>query len=324
MIAIRLDQSEWDLLAGEPAELLKLYCALKRRMDFSTGIAGRKTLLNELVLREGFTVDPIRGRATPKPVTREQYRSAVRRLEALGLLRSLGPLVFEFLHARSDRPSKTFTTDLQPAEQPDQQPSGDDLEPNESVGFGELSVDLQPDQQPHYSPINNLLPESGKSTSTGNARGAFAMPLTDWEPEPKSFKAFAFANSVPANALTPEILAAFRTYWHVRPEREQTQAQWEQQLVSHLKHQLRQAQAGGYTHGSSKANANPQRAGGQAPGGQGGGHQRPDRSAPGRVRAAIAERQQREQAAAATAGQALAQDDGDVRAPLDVEFRRIS
>ncbi|WP_155738223.1 DnaT-like ssDNA-binding domain-containing protein [Pseudomonas putida] len=325
MIAIRLDQSEWDLLAGEPAELLKLYCALKRRMDFSTGIAGRKTLLNELVLREGFTVDPIPGRPKQKPITRETYRSAMRRLEKLGLLVTLGVMVYQFPHARSDAPSKTATTELQPTAQPELQPDQGTPQATESAVRTNSEDEQQPELQPHYSPSSNLLPESGKSPTTLTARGYFAMH-DGWQPQAKTWNATALRNAIP-KAVPEDTLNEFRSYWIARPDKEQSQAQWEHQLAQSLKHHIRQAQAGGYTHGSqgpAKAEANQHRTRGQGPTGKGGGYQREDRSAPGLVRAAIAERQQREQAAASAAGQAVAENVGDVRPPLDVEFRRIS
>jgi len=99
MCNIIISDREWDLLSREPADYLKLYVVVKRRMDFATGIAGEKTLINETVLREGFTVDPLQGRAKPRPVTRQRYRSALARLEKIGLLERRGKLVFFFPQA---------------------------------------------------------------------------------------------------------------------------------------------------------------------------------------------------------------------------------
>jgi len=158
--AIQINDAEWGLLMGEPAELLKLYIALKRRMDFATGVAGRKTTINEIVLREGFNVDPIPGRPKPPKITREKYRSAVRRLEKVGLLVTVGPLVFEFPHARRDRPSKTATTELQPDSQPQLQPSTNQPEPSNSGAFEHSKQEPQPELEPTPPASCNLLPES--------------------------------------------------------------------------------------------------------------------------------------------------------------------
>ncbi|MFY1054688.1 DnaT-like ssDNA-binding domain-containing protein [Ectopseudomonas khazarica] len=312
MIAIRLDQAEWDLLAGEPAELLKLYCALKRRMDFATGIAGHKTLLSEIVLREGFTVDPIPGRPKPKPITREMYRSAMRRLEKLGLLVTIGTMVYQFPHARSDASPKTATTELQPAAQPEQQPTGDRLQPSEHAASSEIEGEQQPKQQPYSPPINNLLPESGNlPTSRHHAREiADRFPMhDDWKPTPSGWKATALRNGLGATPFTSELLMEFRSYWINRPDKYQSQGQWEHELAQKLKREVRNAQRPGFT-----------KAGGR------GDQQRP-RSAPDRVRDAI-DRDRAERAKACgtaadgTDGKAVGDHGGDLRPPLDVEFWR--
>ncbi|MCE0853000.1 DUF1376 domain-containing protein [Pseudomonas asiatica] len=158
-----------------------------------------------------------------------------------------------------------------------------------------------------------------------DSRVRFAM-TADWQPNSKTFQAVLLQMGITQQAFDQDQFLEFRSFWLASPDDHRTQAKWEHALASHLKRNLRQAQAGGYTHGSqgpATAEANQQRARGQGPAGQNGRHQREDRSAPGRVRAAIAERQQREQAAAGVAGQAVAEDVGDVRPPLDVEFWRI-
>lgn len=177
MAAVLINDAEWELLAGEPAELLKLYVVLKRRMDFATGIAGHKTLINEIVLREGFTVDPIPGRPKPAPISREKYRSAVRRLEKLGVIRVIGPLVFEFPHARRDQSAqKSYnraTTELQPTQQPSPvalKPSNDAASSGSDDG---ATTGLFSEQCPSY----NLLPESGNHT-VPLPRATDAQPAT--------------------------------------------------------------------------------------------------------------------------------------------------
>lgn len=102
MASILLNDEEWDRLAGEPGDLLKLYVGLRRRMDFSSGVAGLVTRIKEQVLRDLLTVDPVRGRHAPEPVTRKKWRAAVARLCGLGLLVDRGNLVFEFPLAYTD------------------------------------------------------------------------------------------------------------------------------------------------------------------------------------------------------------------------------
>nr|WP_298165307.1 hypothetical protein [uncultured Pseudomonas sp.] len=162
--AVLINDVEWELLAGEPAELLKLYVALKRRMDFATGIAGRKTLLNEIVLREGFTIDPIPGRPKPKPVTREQYRSAVRRLEKLGAINVIGPLVFEFPHARRDQSAHNSYNRATTKLQPEQQPAEKSPESSNDAAFSDVKDGATTGLFLEQVPSNNLLPVSGNYT----------------------------------------------------------------------------------------------------------------------------------------------------------------
>lgn len=158
-----------------------------------------------------------------------------------------------------------------------------------------------------------------------NAREFFPMPLEDWEPDQKTFRAIAFKNSVPATALTPERLAKFCSYWHVRPEKEQSQAQWEYQLVDYLNQQI---QFAANSEGKANGNAHPDKT--QSSGqGQRAGNGGRKLSAPEQVQQAIAEQraardQARETAEDRTVGTALDDHDGDLRPPLDVEFRRVA
>lgn len=250
MPAIQINDAEWGLLMGEPAELLKLYVALKRRMDFATGIAGRKTLINEIVLREGFNVDPIPGRPKPPPITREKYRSAVRRLEKVGLLVTLGPLVFEFPYARRDSPSKTATTELQPEPQPQQQPPQEPLNPSDYGVYSDSVAEQQPAQEPQHPASYNLLPESvlpSLPPSSSNAREdieqaasrqRFAMH-DGWEPTPKGWGAMCLRNGIPPTALDAGVLLEFRSYWIERPDKFQSQGQWEHELAQRVKRAIR-------------------------------------------------------------------------------------
>ncbi|WP_236232583.1 DnaT-like ssDNA-binding domain-containing protein [Pseudomonas tohonis] len=262
---------------GEPAELLKLYIALKRRMDFATGIAGRKTKLHEIVLREGFNVDPIPGRAKPRPITREVYRSAVRRLEKVGLLVSLGPLVFEFPHARRDSPPRTATTELQPELQPQQQPACNPSGPTEYGALALEPIALQPEQEPTPPASCNLLPESGipptalcarEEPGACNSRQRFAMH-DEWQPSSAGWKATTLRNGLGATPLDPDVLREFRSYWFNRPDKYQTQGQWEHDLAQAHLRSIRHGQSAATGTGPLQAKGNPQRPPRSRAGGQG-------------------------------------------------------
>ncbi|MEZ1840308.1 DnaT-like ssDNA-binding domain-containing protein [Pseudomonas putida] len=143
-----------------------------------------------------------------------------------------------------------------------------------------------------------------------DSRTRFAM-TSDWQPSQKTFPAALMQLGIPGIEFSQDQFLEFRSFWLATPDDHRTQAKWEHALASHLKRNLRQAQAGGNTHGSANTGAG-NRPGRQAP-----------MSAVDRVKAAIADREARE-AAAEGAGQTLGEDDGTIRPPLDVEFRRIS
>lgn len=309
MPAFQINDDEWGALVEEPAELFKLYCAIRRVMDYRTGIAGKSRRISEQMLREALYVAPLPGRHAPPEVTRQKVRSLLKRLEALGLTVSIGPLVLQLPLANSDGLSKTGATKEQPEQQPQEQPSQESPEASKYAAFSYPEDGAATIGESTEPSRNNLPPVSGKSPTTLCARGYFAM-LDGWQPDPKTWPATALRNSIP-KAVPNDLLNEFRSYWIARPDKEQSQAQWEHQLAQSLKHKLRQAQAGGSPYGSANANAGPRPA-----------RQQP-MSAVDKVKAAIADREARE-AAASPVGQALGEDDGALRPPLDVEFRRIS
>jgi len=272
MANMLLSDPEWDFLAGESGDVLKLYVVLKRRMDFDTHIAGLKTRINETVLRDAYVIDPVQGRAKPKPITRQRYRSGIARLEKLGLLERIGTLVFFFPQA----PWPTF------AQNSNNQKSGGQktiscaalqaLNASNSKACGDFNPQENAGLQPAKSASNNLLPafrafnlltspssaaqsqEEAVEQSTPQGEtdvapaSAFPMSL-DWQPDRPSLETLASALGVSLEGLTDEVLSHFRVYWaieHDNPIRLQTQQKWELQLVRHLenrrKHAEKQAQ----------------------------------------------------------------------------------
>lgn len=308
MPAFQINDAEWSALADEPADVLKLYCVIRRWMDYRTGVSGAVRRLSEQMFREELYIAPTRGRHESGSPTRQKVRSLVDRLISIGVITPIGPLVFQLPHADWDGASKRSATDEQPDQQPHQQPISKTLQPNEYKGSSVEDDVSATTSETDNSLISNLPPLSVKSPTTLSARGYFAMH-DGWLPQAKTWAPTAMRNAIP-KAVPEDTLNEFRSYWIARPEKEQSQAQWEHQLAQSLKHHIRQAQAGGYTHGSNTSASN--RSGRQAP-----------MSAVDRVKAAIAEREARE-AAAATHGPAVGEDDGALRPPLDVEFRRIS
>ncbi|WP_244517207.1 DnaT-like ssDNA-binding domain-containing protein [Pseudomonas linyingensis] len=131
-----------------------------------------------------------------------------------------------------------------------------------------------------------------------------------WVPSAKGWKATTTRNGLSPEALTDEALMEFRSYWVNRPEKNQSQGQWEHELAQALKRSIRRTQSNRERHHEQPAE--PSAAGNQRPRRQG------SLSAVDRVRAANAAAEAARQAA----GAALAEDGGDVRSPLDGEFWR--
>ena len=94
-MAFRISEEEWEALFDEPPHLFKLYASIRRVMDYRTGIAGQRRRISEPMLHEVLVEGHVQGRNNRKRwPTRETVRSAVRRLEKLGLLSRRENLVF--------------------------------------------------------------------------------------------------------------------------------------------------------------------------------------------------------------------------------------
>lgn len=250
MPAFQINDAEWGALADEPADVFKLYCAIRRFMDYRTGVSGVIRRLSEQMFREELYIAPTRGRHESGSPTRQKVRSLVDRLISIGAVTPIGPLVFQLPHADWDGASNRSATDEQPDQQPHQQPSNNHPERPETLGCGDTESGSATTSESAESLISNLPPLSVKSPTTLSARGYFAMH-DGWQPEPKTWNATALRNAIP-KAVPADTLNEFCSYWIARPDKEQSQAQWEHQLAQSLKHHIRQAQAGGYTHANSR------------------------------------------------------------------------
>lgn len=242
MPAFQINDDEWGALAEEPAELLKLYCAIRRVMDYRTGVAGRSRRISEQMLREVLYVAPLPGRHAPPDVTRQKIRSLLKRLETIGITRPIGPLVYELPLASWDGLPKTGATKEQPEEQPEEQPTPKTPEPNNYGAFSAHGDGAATAGESGEGERNNLPPVSGNTYTTHTAHVKFAM--TDaWEPSPTTFSGVLFRNGMAGQTFHPDQLFEFRSYWIANPDRYRTQAQWEHALAQQLKRQSRIQQA---------------------------------------------------------------------------------
>lgn len=149
-----------------------------------------------------------------------------------------------------------------------------------------------------------------KSTPLEQATKQSEFSMTEsWEPNPRSFKAMLKTNGMTGIPITPDHVMEFRSFWMASPDTQRTQGRWEHALAQHLKREYRREQTNSRTNQTSSADQRP-------------GKPRA-RSAVDSVKQAIADRRAAE-AAAQSAGAPVGGDDGDLRPPLDGEFRRVT
>lgn len=118
MPAFRINEAELDALAGSGAEIFQLYVgALRPRMDFKTGVVGRRVRISYQALKE-WTERTARHGVKFLAHDKSKLQRMLARLQDLGLLRRMGgpyELVFACPLADRDKlvPEKPATTPVQ-------------------------------------------------------------------------------------------------------------------------------------------------------------------------------------------------------------------
>ncbi|MNZ80117.1 hypothetical protein D3C78_987440 [compost metagenome] len=326
MPSFQINEDEWDALFDEPHHLLKVYCGIRRHMDFATGIAGMKRRLSEQMLRELLSTPTSPGRPG-HTATRKEVRYAVDSLVRIGLLvpqPSLGPFVFELPRATCDTSASERWGRISGRGGARGGAVGGAIEEfPEASSYEGFSVEAEgggagggsgglSEVGPEVGPTSGLPPELPTTSSSREGFDSICrFTMHDqWAPSEKGWRATATRNGIQPGALSDEALMEFRSYWINRPDKHQSQGQWEHELAQALKRSIRRNESN--RERPYEQPAAPSAAGNQRPRRQG------SLSAVDRVRANI----EAAEAARQALGAALAEDGGDVRAPLDVEFWR--
>lgn len=313
MPSFQINDAEWNALVEEPGDIFLAYCSIRRFMDYATGIAGVRRRLSEQMIREVLYVAPTRGRHESGSPTRQRVRSVIDRLVKLQVLVPVGPMVFELPLATSDIASKSSATDEQPDQQPYQQPSDSHAESSiygacSNIAEGSVTASESCEALNSNLPPISDLPSTTQRAHESSELTSQRFSMHDhWQPSQQGWMATVKRNGISPDLLTPESLGEFRSYWINRPDKHQSQGQWEHSLAQNIKR----------THVRSNAHDRQQES---TTARQQRDSNRP-RSAVDRVKQAIADREARE-VAAGIAGQALDENDGDVRPPLDGECWR--
>lgn len=312
MPTFQINDDEREALRGLPHLARLTYTfGLRPFMDYGTGIVGLKRGISWKSLAEELYVEPHQGIKGGEPSEKELRRALVwlQKVGLVGQNQAERRLVFPLLLAQRDQSARNKVgskwADEAGREEGTPKPSNhagyDDQEGREAAGGGLSKVGTPP--------------VSGKDNPTPPPRVSpdDRFPMQDaWEPSPRGWKATAMRNGLGNTPVQPQTLLEFRSYWICRPDKYQSQGQWEHELAQKIIRDQRHAQSNPGR--NAQAETNPHRTYG------GPGHRQGSLSAVDKVRAAIADRE----AARAAAGSPVAEDGGDVRPPLDVEFWRES
>lgn len=106
MPTFKINDAEWAAHLDLPGDCLKVYCEIRRHMDFESGIAGHNSHaggkhFNERAFLELLDIPSSPGRPRQQ-ATRKRVRYLMQVLERNGLLERIGPLVFRLPLAQSD------------------------------------------------------------------------------------------------------------------------------------------------------------------------------------------------------------------------------
>ncbi|MBD9415908.1 hypothetical protein IB234_15200 [Pseudomonas sp. PDM16] len=239
MPAYQINEDEREALRGLPMLAREIYVfGLRPFMDYASGVVGVKRGVSWKSIAEELYVEPHQGIKGGEPSEKE-LRRALAWLQKVGLL---GPnqaerrLVFELPLAARDQSvrkkvgSKWADEAGRQAGSPQPSNDGDLLkEEGGKVGGGETGKVGTP-------PVSGL-PTPPPAPIDGR------FPMHDgWEPTPRGWKATCVRNAV-RQPLTEEDLREFRSYWINRPDKYQSQGQWEHELAQRLITKVRYAES---------------------------------------------------------------------------------
>ena len=238
MANFQISDAEWSVLAEEPADVFKLYCVIRRHMDYSTGVAGsHKRRFSEQGFKEALYIAPLRGRKKSGSPTRQKVRSLIARLIKIGALLLVGPLVFQLPYADRDGASKPSATNQQPKQQPVQHSHKISLQATDYNAYSQSKKQSERLSKKAACSNSNLPPLSVLPIYIPSAETpviqVFAM-ASAWLPDPVSWPGVLAVNGLKTADFTGRRLKSFRSYWLTRKGKQQSQAQWEHEFAQHL------------------------------------------------------------------------------------------
>lgn len=241
MPSFQINDDEREALRGLPMLAREIYVfGLRPFMDYATGVVGLKRGVSWKSIAEELYVEPHQGIKGGEP-TEKELRRALVWLQKAGLLgpnRADRKLVFELPLAARDKSARnkvgTKWADEAGSDVEGTKPSSDAGLPEEEgreVGGGES-------QKVGTPPESDINPTA--HTAREGLTALLRFPMHDaWEPDRKTFTAVLARNGMANVRPHPDHFLEFRSYWISRPDKHQTQAQWEHQLAQQLKRTTR-------------------------------------------------------------------------------------
>lgn len=235
MPTFQINDDEREALRGLPHLARLTYTfGLRPFMDYGTGIVGLKRGISWKSLAEELYVEPHQGIKGGEPSEKELRRALVwlQKVGLVGQNQAERRLVFPLLLAQRDQSARNKVGSKWADE------AGREEGTSKASNHAGYSEQEGREVVGGESPKVGTPPVSGKDNPTAHTAGArearFAMHDT-WEPERNTFTAVLFRNGMANQRFKPDQLLEFRSYWIARPEKHQTQAQWEHQLAQQLK-----------------------------------------------------------------------------------------
>lgn len=231
----QINEDEREALRGLPMLAREIYVfGLRPFMDYASGVVGVKRGISWKSIAEELYVEPHQGIKGGEPSEKELRRALIW-LQKEGLL---GPnqaerrLVFELLLATRDQ-SVSKKVGSKRADEPGRE-AGSSGASNDAALQGEEGGQLAGGKSGKVGtpPVSDL--------PTASSR--FPMH-DDWGPSSRGWKATCLRNALKPEALTTDLLREFRSYWINRPDKYQSQGQWEHELAQSLKRQVRHAES---------------------------------------------------------------------------------
>lgn len=271
MATFQINDNEWYALSGLSYFALRVYCCLRRRMDFATGLVGKDYSVSHQSIIDESTIPPKQGAKGVAP-TKNQVRVALSALEKAGLIvrdsaknKTEQQAIYKLILADfGDKKYNIGTTYPDHSNQNTEKNLNSDTgatQPNinninASSGFENINHNTEenannntgttyPQEPNHHNSLYSV-----NKTTTNAREGNFQMFL-DWLPDLKILNSylihygFGMAEKIPIDTIKK-----FTGHWSTRTDLFKSEAKWCEQLARWHKSNIERG----------KANANSNRA----------------------------------------------------------------